>query len=247
MAYDGLLAETIGIHGHEGDLIDAYLARPLGSGPFPGVVVIHHMPGYDEATKEIARKFAHHQYMAIMPDLHFREGKGSPEANSASVREAGGMPDDRTLGDVEAAAAYLRTLPFHNGKIGIIGYCSGGRQVYLAACKLEGIDAAVDCYGGGVTAPPEELTARQPVAPIDFTESLSCPLLGLFGKEDKRPSPEDVAKTEEVLKQHKKTYEFHSFDNAGHSFFSVDRPSYRVEAAVEGWKLVFDFYRRYLW
>ena len=247
MAYDGLLAETIGIHGHEGDLIDAYLARPLGSGPFPGVVVIHHMPGYDEATKEIARKLAHHQYMAIMPNLHFREGKGSPEANSASVREAGGMPDDRTLGDVEAAAAYLRTLPFHNGKIGIIGYCSGGRQVYLAACKLEGIDAAVDCYGGGVTAPPEELTERQPVAPIDFTESMSCPLLGLFGKEDKRPSPEDVAKTEEVLKQHKKTYEFHSFDNAGHSFFSVDRPSYRVEAAVEGWKLVFDFYRRYLW
>lgn len=205
------------------------------------------MPGYDEATKEIARKLAHHQYMAIMPNLHFREGKGSPEANSASVREAGGMPDDRTLGDVEAAAAYLRTLPFHNGKIGIIGYCSGGRQVYLAACKLEGIDAAVDCYGGGVTAPPEELTKRQPVAPIEFTESLSCPLLGLFGKEDKRPSPEDVAKTEEVLKQHKKTYEFHSFDNAGHSFFSVDRPSYRVEAAVEGWKLVFDFYRRYLW
>jgi carboxymethylenebutenolidase len=71
-------------------------------------------------------------------------------------------------------------------------------------------------------------------------------LLGLFGKEDKRPSPEDVAKTEEALKRYKKTYEFHSFDNAGHSFFSVDRPSYRQEAAVEGWKLVFDFFGRYL-
>ena len=85
------------------------------------------MPGFDEATKEIARKIAHHGYTAIMPDLHFREGKGSSEANSASVREAGGMPDDRTLGDVEGAAAYLRTLPTHNGKIGVIGYCSGGR------------------------------------------------------------------------------------------------------------------------
>ena len=246
MAYDGMLAETIRMHGHEGDLIDAYLARPLGSGPFPGVVVIHHMPGFDEGTKEITRKFAHHGYAAIMPDLHFREGKGSPEANSASVREAGGMPDDRSLGDIEGAAAYLRTLPYHNGKIGVIGYCSGGRQVYLTACKLSGIDAAVDCYGGGVTAPSEQLTERQPVAPIDYTENLGCPLLGLFGKEDTRPSPADVAKTEEVLKRFNKNYEFHSFENVGHSFFSVDRPSYRQEAAVEGWKLVFDFFRRYL-
>ena len=241
-----MLAETVRLHGHQGDLVDAYIARPLGSGPFPGVVVIHHMPGYDESTKEITRKFAYHGYAAIMPDLHFREGKGSPEANSDSVREAGGMPDDRTLGDVEAASAYLRTLPYHNGKIGVIGYCSGGRQVYLSACKLSGIDAAVDCYGGGVTAPPEQLSERQPVAPIDLTESLSCPLLGLFGKEDKRPSPDDVAKTEEMLKHFNKVYEFHSFDNAGHSFFTVDRPSYRQEAAVEGWKMIFNFYERYL-
>jgi carboxymethylenebutenolidase len=246
MAYDGLFAETIRIHGHQGDRINAYLARPLGTNPFPGVIVIHHMPGYDEATKEIARKFAHHGYVAIIPDLHYREAKGSPEANSASVREAGGMPDDRTLGDVEGAAAYLRTLPYHNDKIGVIGYCSGGRQVYLTACKLKGIDAAVDCYGGGVTAPPEELNERQPVAPIEYTESLSCPLLGLFGKEDRRPSPADVAKTEEVLKQYNKEYEFHSFDNAGHSFFSVDRPSYRPEAAVEGWKLIFKFFEKHL-
>lgn len=246
MVYEGMLAENVRIHGHEGDLIDAYFARPLGAGPFPAVVVIHHMPGFDEGTKEITRKFAHHGYTAIMPDLHFREGKGSPEANSASVREAGGMPDDRSLGDVEGATAYLRTLPYHNGKIGVIGYCSGGRQVYLTACKLSGIDAAVDCYGGGVTAPPEELTERQPVAPIDFTETLGCPLLGLFGKEDKRPSPADVVETEEILKRFNKDYEFHSFEGAGHSFFSVDRPSYRQKASVEGWKKVFDFFGRYL-
>ena len=246
MIYDGMLAETVRLHGYEGDLINAYFSRPLASGPFPGVVVIHHMPGFDEGTKEITRKFAHHGYVAIAPDLHFREGKGSPEANSASVRESGGMPDDRTLGDVEGAAAYLRTLPYHNGKVGVIGYCSGGRQVYLTACKLAGIDAAVDCYGGGVTAPPEELSERQPVAPIDFTETLSCPLLGLFGKEDRRPSSADVAKTQEVLERFHKEYEFHQFENAGHSFFSVDRPSYRQEAAVEGWKLVFAFFEKHL-
>jgi carboxymethylenebutenolidase len=194
-------AETVNMHGHEGDLIDAYLARPSGPGPHPGVVVIHHMPGWDEATKEIARKFAHHGYIAISPNLHFREGKGSPEENSASIRAAGGMPDERTMGDVEGAIAYLRTLPYINGKVGIIGYCSGGRQVYLAACTLRGIDAAIDCYGGGVVAKPEELTGRQPVAPIDYTRDLRCPLLGLFGAEDRRPSPEDTVITEEALKR----------------------------------------------
>jgi carboxymethylenebutenolidase len=129
-----------------------------------------------------------------------------------------------------------RTRRYH---VGIIGYCSGGRQVYLAACTLPGIDAAVDCYGGGVVARPEELNSRQPVAPIDYTKDLSCPLLGLFGREDHRPSPEDVAKTEAELKNWGKSYEFHMYENAGHSFFSVDRPSYRVEAAMDGWKKVF--------
>lgn len=246
MGYEGLLAETVNIRGHNGDEIDAYFARPLGAGPYPGVVVIHHMPGWDEASKEIARKFAYHGYAAIAPNLHFREGKGTPEANSASVRAAGGMPDDHCIGDVEGSIRYLRSLPYGNGKIGVIGYCSGGRHAYLTACKIPSINAVVDCYGGNVVAPPEQLTERQPVAPIDLTADLKCPLLGLFGKEDRRPSPADVAKTEEELKRLGKTYEFHMYDDAGHAFFSVDRPSYRVEAAVDGWKKVFIWFGRYL-
>ena len=246
MEYEGMLAETVCMNGFQGEQINGYLARPLGAGPVPGVVVIHHMPGWDASTKEITRKFAHHGYAAIMPNLHFREGKGSPEANSASVREAGGMPDDWCIGDVEGAIAYLRSLPYHNGKTGVIGYCSGGRQVYLTACKLSGIDAAVCCYGGNIVAPPDALSERQPVAPIDFTEDLDCPLLGLFGKEDKRPSPADVVKIEEELKRLGKNYEFHSYENAGHAFFSVDRPTYRQDAAVDGWKKVFDWFGKYL-
>lgn len=246
MAYEALLAETVYMLGHEGDQIDAYLARPMGGGPCPGVVIIHHMPGWDGPTKEIARRFAHEGYVTISPNLHFREGKGTPEENSTSVREAGGMPDDRTLGDVEGAIRYLRSLPYHSGKVGIIGYCSGGRQSYLAACRLSGIDAAIDCYGGGVVAAPDQLTERQPVAPIDFTRDLSCPLLGLFGREDGRPSPEDVAKTEEELKRFGKTFEFHMYDNAGHAFFSVDRPNFRVEAALDGWNRAFDWFGKHL-
>ena len=154
MTYEAQLAETVLIRGHRGDQIDAYLARPLGGGPHPGVVIIHHMPGWDGPNKEIARRFAHHGFVTILPNLHFREGKATPEENSASVRAAGGMPDDRTMGDVQGAIDHLRALPYLNGKVGVIGYCSGGRQTYLAACTLRGIDAAIDCYGGGVVASP---------------------------------------------------------------------------------------------
>ena len=244
--YRAMSAETVQLRGHEGDMIDAYLARPTGPGPYPGVVVIHHMPGWDEATMEITRKFAHHGYAAICPDLHFREGKNTPEANSTSVREAGGMPDKRTMGDVEGSIKYLRALPYLNGKVGIIGYCSGGRQVYLAACTLRGIDAAVNCYGGGVAEGPAGLTPRQPVDPFDYTKDLSCHMLGLFGREDKRPSPEHVAKTEAELKKWGKIYEFHTYDNAGHAFFWVNSPFYRQAAAVDGWKRVFQWYEKYL-
>ena len=86
MSYESLFAETIYLRGHQGDQIDAYLARPFGAGPYPGVVVIHHMPGWDEAHKEIGRRFAHHGYVAIVPNLHFREGRATPEENSASIR-----------------------------------------------------------------------------------------------------------------------------------------------------------------
>lgn len=246
MPYTSMFAEIVTMPGHQNDVIDAYLARPMGAGPYPGVVVVHHMPGWDEATKEIVRKFASHGYVAISPNLHFREGKESPAENSASIRAKGGMPDDRSMGDILGAVRHLRNLPYLNGKVGIIGYCSGGRQVYLAACTLPGIDAAVDCYGGGVVMKPEELSARQPKAPIDVTKDLSCPLLGLFGADDQRPSPEDAAKTEAELKRYGKTYEFHMYENAGHAFFSVDSVNYRPKAAMDGWKRIFAWYKKYL-
>jgi carboxymethylenebutenolidase len=246
MSYEAQFAETVLMRGHRGNQIDAYLARPVGVAAVPGVVVIHHMPGWDGPTKEIARRFAHHGFAALSPNLHFREGKATPQENSASVRAAGGMPDDRTMGDVQGAVDHLRTLPYLNGRVGIIGYCSGGRQSYLAACTLRGIDAAVDCYGGGVVAKAEELTPRQPVAPIDFTRDLQCPLLGLFGVEDTRPSPEDTARTREALDKFGKTYEFHTYDNAGHAFFAVDRPQYRQAAAIDGWEKVLAFFDQHL-
>ena len=239
-------AETVLIGGHAGDEVEAYLARPAGDGPRGGVVVIHHMPGYDRGTKEIVRRFAELGYDAICPNLYWREAPGAaPDDAAATARAQGGVPDERLIGDVAGAAAHLRSLPTSNGKVGVIGYCSGGRQSFLAACSLP-LDAAVDCYGAFVTGtPPEGMPLK--VGPIKhLTKDLSCPLLGLFGADDQHPSPEQVNELEEEMKAQGKTYEFHSYEGAGHAFFSVNRPAYRPEAAMDGWQRIFTWFNRYL-
>ena len=244
---DGLIAGTVTITGAGGDPIEAYLAQPTGDdAPYGGVVVIHHMPGYDEATKEITRRFAHHRYIAICPNLYTREAPGAdPDDAAAAARAAGGVADERLLGDVGGAADYVRSLPASNGKMGTIGYCSGGRQSFLAACSLA-LDAAADCYGAFVVSrPPEGLPLK--VGPVaHLAPHLGCPLLGLFGAEDKYPASEETEALAAMLKEAGKDFEFHTFDNAGHGFFSVDRPSYRQEAAQEGWAMIWDFFGRHL-
>lgn len=244
--YEGMLAETITINGHQVESINAYLARPLGAGPFPGVVLIHHMPGWDEWYRETARKFAHHGYVAISPNLYYRFGHGTPDDVAAKARASGGVPDDQVVGDVEGAIQYLRKLPYSNGRVGVFGTCSGGRQTVLAASKLKDIHAAVDCWGGRVVMSQNELTPQQPVAPIDYTKDLACPLLGLFGEDDQSPPPSQVEQHEQELRKWGKDYEFHMYANAGHGFFYYDRSAYRQEAAVDGWNKLFDFFERHL-
>ncbi len=244
--YDAMLAETVEISGHGGDQIEAYLARPMAPGPFGGVVVIHHMPGYDAETKEITRRFAANGYAAICPNLYSREAPGaSPDDAAAVARAAGGVPDERLVGDVAGAAAALRGLGSSNGRVATIGYCSGGRQSFLAACNLK-LDAAVDCYGAFVvSSPPPESPLR--CAPLlDQAERLSCPLLGLFGAEDGYPGPDEVAELDKRLAELGKAHEFHTYEGAGHAFFAVDRVSYRPEAAKDGWQRIFAFFGQHL-
>jgi carboxymethylenebutenolidase len=249
MAEGAMTTDTIMIRGNGGDEIDAYYARPAGDGPFPGVVVIQHIFGVDEWITEVCRKLAHHGYAALAPNLYARIGSlgsGAPEDLAARLRSKGGLNDDVAVGDMQGAVEHLRGLPEVSDKVGLIGFCMGGRFAYLAACRVPGLDASVDCWGGGVAPEAGQPGPPGSTAPVDLTEQMSAPLLGIFGNDDTRPNPAEVDRTEEALRRYNKTYEFRRYDGAGHGFFNWSAAAYRQEQARDGWERVFAFYEKYL-
>lgn len=246
-AYEGLIAETVRLPTGAGDVIDAYAARPLGPGPFPGLVLFHHRPGWDEWYRRTTRRFAAHGYLAVSPDLYHRFGKGDPDDVAARVRAAGDVSDASVVGDGLAAVDWVRNQPVASGAVGLFGTCSGARHAYLTACQPADVQAVVDCWGGRIVMDDADLNDRYPLAPIDLTAQLPCPVLGLFGNDDGSPSPADVDTLEEALTAAGKHAEFHRYDGAGHGFFYDDRPAaYRAEQAVDGWAKVLDFLDRTL-
>ena len=172
-AYEGMIAETVGMTGHDGKTIRAYYSRPLGVESFPGIVLIPHMPGWDEWCRETARRFTAHGYGVICPNIYEDFGDGTPSEVADRARTSGGVSDKSVMGDVSASLSFLRSQVNAAGKVGVIGMCSGGRHTFLAAATLDGIDAAVDCWGGSVICPPERLSPAQPVAPVDYADGTS--------------------------------------------------------------------------
>ena len=247
--YRGMVCENVTVKGDKGTPITAYAAKPSGPGPFPGVVLIHHAPGWSEYYIDATRRFAHQGYLAICANLYEREGgsDANPDDVGARVRAGGGIADSQMVGDTAGAVAWLRTQPNHNGKVGLIGSCSGGRHAFIYACSRKDIDACVEQWGGRVVMAKEDLNPKNPVAPIDITKDLSCPLLGLFGNEDRSPNPEQVNRHEAELKKHGKEYEFHRYDGAGHGFFYWNRPAmFRIEQAMDGWTKINAFFGKHL-
>jgi carboxymethylenebutenolidase len=242
----GLTAEVITYPAGGGDEIHAYVTRPTGDGPSPGIVAVHHLPGWDEFYREFCDRLARHGYTVICPDLYCRFGHGTPDDVAATVRSQGGVADDSVVADCAAALAWLKALPSSNGKVGIIGSCSGGRHALLAASRVPGFDAVVDLWGGGVIAAQDELSPSRPVAPIDYTAELAAPLLGVFGNDDSHPSPAQVDLHEAELERHGKAYDFYRYDGAGHGFFYYHWPIYRPEQAMDGWEKVFTFFGSHL-
>lgn len=239
-----LKAETITMKGYHDDSLEAYLATPTDMTQHGSIVVIHHLPGYDESTKEIARRFAAAGYAALMPNLYHRIAPGAdPDDAAAAARAQGGISDEQLVGDVAGAQNHLRALANSNGKVAVIGFCSGGRQAVLANCRLS-LDGAIDCYGAYVVLDSPAESSMRATSLLELLPSMSAPLLGLFGADDGFPSPEQTEILESALKNAGKEFEFHTYENAGHAFFNVDRPSYRPEVASEAWQRIMNFLNR---
>jgi carboxymethylenebutenolidase len=232
----------------QGASILAYLARPRSGGPYPGLIVIHEAFGLNEHIRDVTRRFAAQGFVALAPNLYSRGPGFDPNDRSAVMAAMMALPDAQVVADLEAAARYLREQPGTTGKVGCIGFCSGGRQTLLFACSSSALDAAVDCWGGFITraTPTDTVTPSRPVPPIDLVDRLACPLYAVFGEEDPNPSPADAKALEERLRAAHKTFQVEIFPNAGHAFFADYRESYREAAAFALWPKVLDFFRQHL-
>lgn len=243
--YEGMIAETITYTGYNNDPVNAYYSRPLGSGNFPSLVLIPHMPGWDEYCREAARRFTQHGYAVICPDIYCRVAQGHPAEVAGKAREAGGVPDEVVMGDCQGAVNFLKAQTYTNGKVGAIGMCSGGRHAFMAGCKVQGIDAVVDCWGGNIYGECTDLSGNTYTA-MDFVGDLNCPIIGIFGNDDKFPTPDQVDKMEAALKESGKDYEFHRYDGAGHGIWYYHTPMYRQEQAMDSQEKVFTFLEKNL-
>jgi len=244
-------SEMMHYPGHGGTSVSAYLSRPTTSGPHPGVIVIMEAFGLNDHIKDVADRFAREGYIALAPDMYTREGTpdiSNPDTMLQNVmRIMFAVPDSQAMGDLDAGAQYIKSQADSNGKVGAIGFCSGGRYTLMFGCTSKNLDAAVDSAGGFITQDgPNEQEDTRPVPPIDMIADLNCPLLGLFGEEDPNPSPEHAERLQAELDKHGKTYEMRMYPNAGHAFFADYRDSYRPVPAQDMWHRVLTFYDKHL-
>ncbi len=250
----GAVTDASRVHGENvqiksgGDTIQGYMARPSQAGRYPGIVVIHEAFGLVEHIRDLARRFANIGYNAVAPDLYTRSGSPDPNDMAAVFPVMFGKSDAEAVRDVEAAAAHLRGLSGASQKVGVIGFCSGGRQTLLVACSSDKVDAAVDCWGGFIhrATPDAETTPSRPTPVLDLVGRLHCPLFGVFGEEDQNPT---VAQSEELQKRARaagKDVTVKVYRDAGHAFLADYRPSYREGPAAELWTDAVAFFDKHL-
>ena len=232
-----------------GTNIAAYLATPHQPGSYPGIVVIQEAFGLVDHICDVARRFANIGYNACAPALYWRRGgPKNPDDIQTVFPVMFGLPDSEAVQDLEAAAAYLRGLPGATGKVGAIGFCSGGRHTLLFACSSNKVDAAVDCWGGFIqrATPDAETTAARPKAPLDMVGQLHCPLFGVFGVEDENPPVALEAELKKRAQAAHKDVTTKIYNGAGHAFLADYRPSYREGPARELWTDATAFFGKHL-
>ena len=223
-----------------------YEARPASGSGHPIVVCISEIWGVHEYIKDTARRFAKEGYCVVAPELFKREGGlGHMTSIPDILKIVLNQPREQTLGDIDAAVEWAQKRPgVRADRVGVTGWCWGGGVVIQAAATNPKMKAAVTWYGP--PARPMKTAAGSQVTGFDVAKDLKIPWLGLFGEEDKSPSPADVRKFEELLKQHNRNVETVIYPKTGHAFHADYRPSFRAEAAADGWKRCLAWFGKHL-
>jgi carboxymethylenebutenolidase len=217
-----------------GGEIPGYRARPQAAKKAPMVLVVQEIFGVHEHIRDVCRRLAKLGYVAIAPELYARQGDVSKIADVQEImsRVVSKVPDSQVMSDLDAAAAWgARTGGGDGAKLGITGFCWGGRIVWLYAAHNPRLSAGVAWYGR-LEGPTDEL---HPKNPIDVASSLEVPVLGLYGGADQGIPLDSVERMRKALTQAKKPCEIVVYPDAPHGFHADYRPSYRQEAAVDGW------------
>ena len=215
-------------------LMPAHLARPARGGPYPAVIVVMEAFGLNPHIKEVAERLAREGYVAIAPDLYYRFG--SPVVPYDDVPRAVGFmqkfEDAQLMAEMGVVIQHLKaTEGVRADRIGVVGFCVGGRIAFLTACRHPAaIKVAVPFYGGGIAA-------DTPTAPIHAADRLQCPVLFFFGETDRMIPPDQIRRIDETLKRLKKTAEIKVFPGAGHGFFCNDRAAFHQESAQAAWEM----------
>jgi carboxymethylenebutenolidase len=239
----GLVAGEVKVKVSDGE-IPAYRAMPDKAGPFPTVLVVQEIFGVHEHIKDLCRRFAKLGYFAIAPALYARQGDPAkyteiPKLISELVSK---VPDAEVMSDLDATVAYAKASgKADTGRLAVTGFCWGGRITWLYAAHNPDLKAAAAWYGP-IDRPRTEL---QPKYPIDLAANLKCPVLGLYGAADQGIPVDTVDKMMAACKTAGKSCEVKVYADTPHGFNADYRPSYRAEAAKDGWTRMLAFFKQH--
>jgi carboxymethylenebutenolidase len=216
-----------------------YVSVPERGGPVPGIIVVHGQSGLENFIKETTHMFALQGYAAVAPNLYHRDG---PDCKDDNPTRKARLRDPMIIDDIRSALHFLKDhRQVDCDRLGIIGFCMGGRIVYLMAAAERDLKAGVMFYGGSTMVP-----FGDGPSPFDQTREISCPIQGHFGAEDQNPSPEDMRKLDAELSRWGKAHEFYSYTGAAHAFANAGSSNYRPHAAALAWPKAMEFFSRHL-
>ena len=218
-----------------------YMTVPEGSGPFPAVVVIQAADGVDKFIQTIADRLADRGYAAVAPSLYHRTTEAIEKSKGKTRRQL--LDDPEIVADINATVAFMQQHPSVNGeRIGITGFCMGGRVVWLAAATNPHFKAVVPYYGGFMM----DCWGEGTQSPLELSNGINCPMLYHFGEIDRNPTLEDMARFDEELTRLGKPHEFHVYPYADHRFADFTFTNYQEAADELAWSRTLEFFAQHL-